>query len=160
MQFISDLYFWHGIDRTLRSRVAQDGPGKNFFYRFDVDLSQNFVKKMHIGPDEYHKYPGASHCDELPYLFKTGPETKIVSPVLDSEEFEMINAMVQTFTTFAETGDPNNSLASGWEQVKNQETPFRCMNIHQAKIETVNWPESDRIKVWNEIFAKEQVELF
>jgi hypothetical protein len=60
------LYFWFGIQRVLQSRLKNRGSGKNFLYRFDGDTSQNFVKKSHVAADEYGKYPGASHCDELP----------------------------------------------------------------------------------------------
>lgn len=137
--------------------MSSRGSGKNFLYRFDVDLSQNFVKKSHV--NEQDNFPGASHCDELPYLFKTGADTKIPSPSLDSKEFEMITTMVETFTAFANSGKPNNAKISEWEQVE-KNTPFKCMNINQDKIEMIDLPENSRVKVWNEIFEKENVKLY
>lgn len=130
-------------------------------YRFDVDLSQNFVKKMHVGADEYHKYPGASHCDELPYLFKTGPGTNISSPTIDSKEFAMIIKMVETFTSFAASGDPNNlQLGAKWEAVEENVLPFKCLNINQDETKMMTLPEGESLKTLNEVFQKENVDLF
>lgn len=115
---------------------------------------------MHVAADEYAKYPGASHCDELPYLFKTGKETKISPPTLDSKEFDMIQKMTETFTTFASLGDPNNhEIHEHWEDIQSKETPFRCMNINQDETKMMQLPESERLKTWNEIFEQENVDL-
>lgn len=160
-QFISDLYFWHPIQRVLQSRLTHGGSGKNFFYRFDVDTSQNFVKKMHVGEDEYEKYPGASHCDELPYIFKTGPDTKIISPAIESKEMEMIKVMTETFASFATSGDPNNhEIAEQWMAVDSNKLPFSCLNIGTNEIKMMPLPESTRLTTWNEIYAEEKVDLF
>lgn len=144
----------------MQSRSFYGGAGKNFLYRFDVDLSQNFVKKAHVEPHEIGKYPGASHCDELPYLFKTGPDTKIPSPTIDSKEFDVIKMMVETFTTFAATGDPNNETIGEWKEFNSNDLHTKCLNFNENGTEMINLPEESRIKVWNEIFAEENVELF
>lgn len=144
----------------LSTRLASKGAGKNYLYRFDVDLNQNFVKKAHVTEDEWKtgKYPGASHCDELPYIFKTGPDTNIDSPAIESKEFEMIKTMVDTFTSFAESGDPNNSRLKKWETVN--EASLQGMNINENGSKMMEFPENSRIKVWNEIFKKENVALY
>jgi cholinesterase len=140
------------------SRLNQGGSGRNFLYRFDIDGSQNFVKKMHVGPEESDKYPGASHCDELPYLFKT--KTNISSPTLDSLEFDVIKKMVETFTTFAASGDPNNpEMGSHWHAIESLELPYHCMNISNNKIGMEPLPESATLKVWNEVFESENESL-
>lgn len=142
------------------SRLNQGGSGKTFLYRFDVDGSQNFVKKMHVAPEEYGKYPGASHCDELAYLFKTEASTKISSPTLDSLEFEVIKKMVETFTTFAATGDPNNpEIGSKWHAIESLKLPFDCMNISNDEIKMKPLPESHTLEVWNEVFEREGTNL-
>lgn len=139
--------------------MKSGGSGRNFLYRFDVDLSQNFVKKLHVREGEHGKYPGASHCDELPYLFKTSNTTNIPSPSIDSKEFVMINTMVETFTTFAATGDPNNlAITEKWEDVKSKE--LSCLNINQDEIKMIPLPEGERLKKWNEIFERENIELY
>lgn len=161
LQFISDLYFWLGVQRAISSRLSSGGSGRNFLYRFDVDGSQNFVKKSHIGADEYDKYPGASHCDELPYLFKTGPSTNISSPSLDSKEFNVMKKMVETFTSFATTGDPNNhELDEKFDEVKSKDSFYNCLNISERGTNMMPLPEEERLKTWNEIFDKEKVDLY
>ena len=126
-----------------------------------MDLSQNFVKKMHVEADEYYKYPGASHCDELPYLFKTGDDTKINSPALDSQEFKVIKKMVETFTSFAATGNPNNNqIKETWEEVQNVNSPFKCLNISNDGENMIALPEGERLETWNKIFKKENVDLY
>lgn len=135
------------------------GQGTNYLYRFDVDLRQNFVKRMHLNDDEQHKYPGASHCDELPYLFKTGKHTNLTSPTLESKEFEMITTMVETFTSFAKNGNPNNEkLNQMWPQVTSVNS-LMCLNINENDIEVRELPEMKRLRVWNEIFACENADL-
>lgn len=125
-----------------------------------MDLSQNFVKKMHVSADEYEKYPGASHCDELPYLFKTGPDTLIDSPRIDSKEFEIIKKMTETFSAFAMHGNPNNSEIGGaFETIDSSDLPFKCLNIRHDEIKMQEMPEGERLKTWNEIFQKENVDL-
>lgn len=145
----------------ISSRLNHGSSGANYFYRFDVDLSQNFVKKSHVAADEYQKYPGASHCDELPYLFKTGVDTRIESPTLDSKEFSVIKKMVETFTSFATTGDPNNSeIKENWEQIKKGDEPLKCLNIGNNEENMIPLPEGENLKTWNEIFKRENVDLY
>lgn len=142
------------------SRLKQRGSGKSFLYRFDVDASQNFVKKMHVKPEEYEKYPGASHCDELPYLFKTEASTAIPSPTLDSVEFSVIRKMVETFVTFAATGDPNNQeIDELWTAIDSSNPSLNCMNFTNDKSQMMPLPEGETLEVWNEIFERENVNL-
>lgn len=117
------------------------------------------MKKMHVKRDEHHKYPGASHCDELPYLFKTGKDINIASPTLESKEFEMITTMVHIFTSFATNGDPNNQrLKEKWPQITPNDS-LLCLNINEAEITVKSLPEAKRLRVWNETFARENVDL-
>ncbi|CRK91320.1 CLUMA_CG004994, isoform A [Clunio marinus] len=162
LSFISDLYFWHGIQRALQSRMNNDGSGKNFLYRFDIDLSQNFVKKMHVPEEEYKKYPGASHCDELPYIFKTNEQsTKLSSPTIDSKEFHVIRKMTETFTSFATNGDPNNQeLGVQWDELESKDESLKCLNIHHNETKMILLPESRNLKVWNDIYSRENVDLY
>jgi len=116
---------------------------------------------MHVGADEYHKYPGASHCDELPYLFKTGEDTKIEAPAIDSKELKAMKTMVETFTSFALNGDPNNSeIKENWEEIKSGGSTFKCMNITGDEAKMIPLPEGEGLKTWDEMFKRENVELY
>lgn len=153
LQFFSDHYNWHAVQRVSSSRLKAVGSGKTYFYRFDVDLSQNLTKQLFA--DELLKYQGAAHGDDLPYIFKTS--LKLASPALDSKEFGVIRRMVETFTTFATTGDPNNcELSEKWEPIK---FPLKCLNIAEDTSAMIDFPESERLKIWDEIFEIEKVDL-
>lgn len=116
---------------------------------------------MHVGADEYYKYPGASHCDELPYLFKTAAGTNIKAPALDSKEFMVIKKMVALFTSFAATGNPNNNeIKENWEEIHNGDSPFKCFNINEEEDKMVPLPEGKRLETWNKIFKQENVDLY
>lgn len=154
MQFISDLYFWHGIQRTIQSRLNCNGAGKNFLYRFDCNTELNFVKKLH----QAKEMPGASHCDELPYLFKTCDSIVDFSK-LGPKEMKMIDTMTSMWTNFAKTGKPVND-ESQWKEVQLNETPLKCFNINQEQCNVISLPESDTLKVWNDIYKAENVEMF
>lgn len=158
---MSDFYSWFGLQQVLTSRINQAGSGKNFVYRFDVDGSQNYAKLMLVAPDDYSKYPGASHCDDLPYLFKTGPPFSLPSPTLDSVEFKVIKKMVETFTTFASTGDPNNQeIGKKWTAVESLTLPFSCMNIKNDENQMIPLPEAEHFEAWKKMFERENVNLY
>lgn len=116
---------------------------------------------MHVAPHENGKIPGASHCDELPYIFKTGKRVKIESPTLASKEFTTIMKMTETFAAFAETGNPNNrEIPFEWTAINSMEEPFECMNIDQDEVKMMQLPEAERLKLWNEIYGKEKIDLY
>lgn len=83
--------FWHGIQRAVQSRIKSGGKGKTFLYRFDVVTEQNFVKKW-VKAEEL---PGASHGDDLNYLWKHDDYYPCEQPKVGSIEFEMIMKMVR-----------------------------------------------------------------
>lgn len=72
----------------------------------------------------------------------------------------MIRKMTETFTTFAANGDPNNQEIHEWGQVESTELPFKCMNINQDETKMMPLPEGERLKTWNEVFARENVETY
>jgi len=58
--------FWHGIYRTILSRLNAPDPGKTFLYRFSFDSKTfNYHRIFTCGPD----IRGTTHADELFYLF-------------------------------------------------------------------------------------------
>jgi hypothetical protein len=85
---------------------------------------------MYLQPEQYEEYPGASHCDELAYFFKTSLPISLPSPTLDS------------------------MLA-----IDSLKLPFDCMNISNDGAEMMPLPEGASLKVWDEVFESENVEL-
>lgn len=69
---------------------------------------------------------------------------------------------VSLFTSFAITGDPNNSFTGevNWEPVDSVELPLKCLSISEKKLEMIPLPETERLKVWDSVYNEEGVALY
>lgn len=150
-QFAGDLHFWHGIYRATKSRVAAKGKGKTFLYRFDLQTKQSFIKmfsNIDLG--------GACHGEDFGYLFLSKGPMNLTFPAIDSIEFELIKKTVAIVTSFIISGNPNES---SWEPLTS-ESPLKCLNMTNDAFEIIELPEEKRLKVVDELFAKEGVALY
>lgn len=80
---------------------------------------------------------GAYHADEIQYLFDT--ESRIPAEPLDEDQERLSDAMVDYWTTFARTGQPNAIDRRFWprfraetERVLSLETPARVVETGLA----------------------------
>lgn len=153
-QYAGDLHFWHGIYRAVVSRLHSYGTGKTFFYQFDCNTSLNFLKLL-----TKSDYKGASHGDDMSYLFKANfPGMPGVS--IDSKEFGLISRMVSLVTAFAITGNPNSFDDDiEWKPVDSSER-LKMLNISNDSVEMIDFPGVDRMNVWNEICKDANVPLY
>ena len=104
-------------------------------------------------------YKGASHGDDISYLFRTKfPGLSTVG--IESKEFALIKQIVSYVTSFIINGNPNNFENDGtWEPATSIEL-LKCFNITNDSAETVVLPELDRLKVWDEICEDANVPLY
>lgn len=153
--YSTDYLFWHGIYRTVLSRVATGGQGKTFLYRFDVVTGLNFLKKL----AKVEEYPGAEHAADIFHIFKG---TIQPAPSIESVEFENVKKTVGIFTNFAITGNVNSSYIGNaeWEPVTSTQLPLKCLNIENEKCEFIELPETERMNLWDSIYEKAGVELY
>lgn len=65
-------------------------------------------------------------------------------------------------TSFAITGNPNNAELGdvSWEPIKTSELPLNVLNISNDEVKMIALPEYERIKIWDEIFKEEKIEMF
>lgn len=146
LDLLSYKYFWHGIGRTIQSRIKY-GTAPTYLYRFAFDsIDFNLVRILFCGK----KVRGTSHADDLPYIFFNGI-SKIASH--NSKEYQTIQRMIGTITEFAVSGNPNNEtlLPAKWEPVENDK-PFKCLNIADD-VTFIDLPENEKIEVWNSLYA-------
>lgn len=69
---------------------------------------------------------------------------------------------VAIYTSFAITGNPNNSVIEDvtWEPVTSLELPLNCLNISEKGLEMITLPVSERLLVWDSVYKDEGVALF
>lgn len=105
------------------------------------------------------EYEGASHGDDMSYLFKANIPGMTL-PGIGSKEYALIKQMVSFVTSFAINGNPN-SLDSEieWEPIDSA-APLKCFSITNDALETIELPGVDRFNVWNEICEDSNVPLY
>ncbi|KAJ6633852.1 Esterase B1 [Pseudolycoriella hygida] len=149
LKLMTDKLYLHRIYRTLTLR-NECGNGKTYFYRLSVDSpTNNCYKLFHCGTN----VKGCSHADDVSYIFKN-MSGKV--PPRDSMEFRTIQTLVSRFTKFATDGDPNNLESSSviWKPVNGQTKPYKCLNIVEEGDFFVDFPESDRMALWDSLYIR------
>ncbi|XP_036329405.1 esterase B1-like [Rhagoletis pomonella] len=99
-------YFWHGIQRTLLSRLHHSN-APTYLYRFDFDSKHfNFMRIITCG----RNVRGTCHADDLSYLFYNAGAKKLKQR---SAEFRTIRRLTTMLVHFAECGNPNIPMNEG-----------------------------------------------
>lgn len=142
----------HGITEMLRHNVRH-GNNQTYAYRFSYEGGMNFFKK-YVG----YKGKGASHGDELGYLF-TAPRIFYFGVRLnkkDSPELIIKNRMVQMWTNFAKCADPTplgkTKINTIWQPIKSEkELLYLDININMEMRKNLN---AERIEFWDDFFEE------
>ncbi|XP_047989134.1 LOW QUALITY PROTEIN: esterase FE4-like [Leguminivora glycinivorella] len=99
VDFESDFTYVHPIQRAMR-KYRQSEAGNIYFYVFDYDGGRNFVKYR-----DNVNAPGATHADELGYLF----DPSLITEEPSSEDQAVIDRMTTMWANFVKTGNPTPS---------------------------------------------------
>lgn len=122
--------------------------------RFDVDAELNMFKAL----KKCTMYKGASHADDIFYLFATNFHAP---PAIDSKEFATIQKMVGMFTSFAISGDPNcEEVAHVAIKPNDGLTPLKCVNITENDVAVIPLPDEEKFKIWSSIYEELDVKLY
>jgi Carboxylesterase family len=98
----------------------------------------------------------------LTYLWWSNPKLRLVdSPKIDSE-FNFIKTMINIWTNFAVSGniDCMETGNTGWKALSSIDEPLKCLNISNKSVEVIDFPETERLKIWDEVFNDSNAELF
>ncbi|XP_068620357.1 juvenile hormone esterase-like [Battus philenor] len=129
------------VDLMLR---ASDSPV--FAYKFSHDGWMNVVKQLY----GFWRSPGATHADELFYLFKL--EVTLLQAFFESE---MIEKMTTMWTNFAKFGEPTpfatQLLPTKWPPTRKQ-LPLVFVIDKQFSTEPL-W-SGEAMLFWNETYSK------
>uniref|UniRef100_A0ABD2X6V0 Carboxylic ester hydrolase n=1 Tax=Trichogramma kaykai TaxID=54128 RepID=A0ABD2X6V0_9HYME len=120
IKFVSDMNFIHGIHQVIKAQVESNS-SSTYMYVFTYDEEYSYVRSL-CNTDE----PGASHMDELRYLFTARPTDifKIKAIEKSTVSYKMMETMIELWTNFAKTGYENNSNVKKKSALYNQECTF------------------------------------
>ncbi|KAJ8717512.1 hypothetical protein PYW08_005911 [Mythimna loreyi] len=115
-----------------------------YAYKFNYDGLFNFAKKMY----GFSEYPGASHADELFYLFSSD-----TLPLNAEKKF--IDKFTTLWTNFAKYSDPtpaSSSISPRWEPAT-VEAPRLLLIDKKNSMEPI-WDDSNEaLRFWNTTYA-------
>nr|XP_022909162.1 juvenile hormone esterase-like [Onthophagus taurus] len=145
-----DIYFVYGIQKSAEEHLKTSNE-PIYLYRFSVDGNRNLFKAI-SKPD----YPGASHADDLAYLFHMDSPQLLNNNIIsiNSLEDKTIKRMIELWTNFATTGNPNptkpNDLINvTWKPISNGALNF--IDIGSDLSGGIN-PDGNRMDFWKEIY--------
>lgn len=146
-----DMQFLHGIQRAVLSRINVNGKGKTFTYYLDIITEENRLRKMFKVPDDM---PGAEHAACIGYIFSS---PMYPPPAIDSPGFKNIvkvSGIITNFAIYGQTG------VDEWEANETLALPLKCLHLTKDDMKLIDLPETERLKVWDEIYREAGAVLY
>lgn len=153
LDLCSFKFFVFPLHRVALSRLAHAKGAATFLYRFDFDSEELIfpyrIKRWGRG------VKGVSHADELAYLFWNACSHRLNK---ESKSYRVIQRMIDIWTKFAATGNPNDEQIDGmetvsWEPLKTTDDAYKCLNISE-ELRFIESPEIHKIKAWESLYEK------
>lgn len=152
LDLVADVgfYFPVYVAAELHSRYQQEAP--LYFYRFSYESELNQMRKLFNVPDGT---PGASHADELSYLFAGSEFTAQIEPGSAADQARSL--MCRLWTNFAKFCNPTpnaEDVGFQWDPVGPTATgePFvlRAVDLND-QVEVIENPLHERIQFWKSL---------
>ncbi|KAJ9581582.1 hypothetical protein L9F63_023241, partial [Diploptera punctata] len=146
--FFSDFWFLSQIYKVAEKQIV-NSKVPIYMYRFAHDGILAFTRAIM----QQKCLPGASHGDDLGYLFHMAHHEKLN---LDSEHESMkvMNKTIKMWTNFAKTGNPtpenDPDLGITWNPIS--KTDFSYLNI-DTDLTVQNNVNKESLAFWEDIFA-------
>ncbi|XP_055628008.1 esterase B1-like [Toxorhynchites rutilus septentrionalis] len=148
LTLMSDKLIWHGLHRTIYSRINSGKSGHTYVYHFSVDSETYNHYRIYFCDKNVR---GTAHADDLSYVFKNSFSD---APAQDTFEHRAMMNMVDLFTTFASNnGNPNGGVTDEWEPVANYVGSYKCLGISNGGLELIDLPERQRMELWDSLYA-------
>ncbi|XP_058838420.1 esterase B1-like [Topomyia yanbarensis] len=152
LTLMTDKLFWHGVHRTICSRMNLQKNANTYVYRFSVDSDTYNHYRINFCDKNVR---GTAHADDLSYIFKNAFGD---APPKDSFEYRVMMNMVDLIFTFASNnGNPNGVATNEWEPVGSQVGPYKCLNIANDGLKFIDFPEMKRMELWDSLYTKDQL---
>ncbi|KAJ0169674.1 hypothetical protein K1T71_014859 [Dendrolimus kikuchii] len=138
--FSSDFSFGYQTERQIRQFIEQEASDV-YYYVFSYDGERNFNKISTNVTAE-----GASHADELGYLF----DMRMFLDAKNERDMLMLERMTTLWTNFAKYGSPTPSatdlLPLTWPTVTDKTRPYLVLD---SQLEIKNRPFNKRFAFWD-----------
>uniref|UniRef100_A0A1B6CB04 Carboxylic ester hydrolase n=1 Tax=Clastoptera arizonana TaxID=38151 RepID=A0A1B6CB04_9HEMI len=151
LDFVSDVLFSIGIDQSLRYYLEKTNLPV-YLYEMTFEGSRSGIKLLLNMKYPGHQIPGASHADDLAYLFKANiPELEqFVKPIPEDEI--VTSWFTKMWTEFAKSGNPNMpGLGTKWEPCTKDKICY--LEINEKLQMRQNRVFEDRMKFWDSILS-------
>uniref|UniRef100_A0A7R8SEA0 Carboxylic ester hydrolase n=1 Tax=Lepeophtheirus salmonis TaxID=72036 RepID=A0A7R8SEA0_LEPSM len=165
---ISDFWYNGPTFETVKEIANKGSPVYYYLYDHDGFLSMTdslsrasydywkFIVRYAFG-QESGKTNGASHADELPFLFREYPRNLLKRPV----DEKMWRLMIDVWTNFATSGDPNGAKEGyNWKLVSHK-NDYTYIVLKNGEIKFPSHgqmkEQRDRLKVWDSAIIKKRI---
>ncbi|CAK1551143.1 unnamed protein product [Leptosia nina] len=149
-EYITDAqYAIHSIDSWARKYKEQNDSKALYLYQFGFDGMLNWAKIAY----EF-ECPGASHSDELGYLFLT-QFTNFSEAHVDNRSRKMRDTMVTLFTDFVKHGNPtpNNNSGITWPEFGKEQNYLSINDKSRATILNYS-PATAKMLFWDNVYTE------
>ncbi|CAH0764091.1 unnamed protein product [Diatraea saccharalis] len=147
-KFLGETFIEYPIYEEI-DIVVQNNDKPVYSYLFNYDGWRNIPKRIHQRK-EFKNLPGATHADDLFYMF-----SQQLIPSLF--EYDMINKVTTMWTNFAKYGDPTPSISEllpvKWPPVVKEKDDQGMLYIDQ-KLSVTPLPRRQSLDIWKNIFSK------
>uniref|UniRef100_A0A3F2YWM5 Carboxylic ester hydrolase n=1 Tax=Anopheles epiroticus TaxID=199890 RepID=A0A3F2YWM5_9DIPT len=152
LDLVGDVGFYFPVYAAaeLHTRFQQEAP--LYFYRFSYESELNQLRKVLNVPEGM---PGASHGDELTYLFNSSILTATVEAGSSADQARTL--MCRLWTNFAKFGRPTpegDEVGFQWDPLPPTSSgePFvlRALDLNN-QVEVIENPMHERIQFWKSL---------
>ncbi|XP_011550237.3 esterase E4 isoform X1 [Plutella xylostella] len=142
----SDFHFVYGVHR-LAHFVSQHN-NSTYLYTFNTQSDLNIMKNVIMGVPEV---AGASHVDELFYLFSTNMTADTYRGQEDARQ--KVDVMTKLWTDFAKTGNPtpDDSLGVKWRPYSQSGGEYLSID---DKLTAGKFANRERVEFWNKLYGE------
>ncbi|XP_073812386.1 cricklet [Musca autumnalis] len=151
---LTDYHFAIDMQLAAEWQVRLQPQSPLYFYRFDYVGGRNFFKKIL----QMSKLKGASHGDELFYLFQM-----VGNEDMGTEGDQRVTKqMSELWANFAKTGNPTpipGTISNKWLPVSTPTSEKDSFNLNYLLIDGKDCPmqenpDKERMEFWRSIYAK------
>lgn len=148
VDLFSDVVFYAGIISAANMHSETKENGRLYFYLFD-----------HKSPFSDPRYKGASHTEDLPYIFgfptEYASKYELANISITEHEFALSKKMMIYWTNFAKTGNPNNGTKASsltvWPEYDTVSQKYIRLTSNVTSFSVETRMEANRMHFWNTI---------